>query len=326
MNLNRRQFLERGTLVMGASLVATMGGERASALLPGQSATPATPADMISQSRQAAANTPIKTTKLADNLFLLQGTGGNMVAQTGPDGTLLIDSSFATAAPHIQEALGKLDGHPLRLLVNTHWHFDHTDGNAAMHEAGAFIVAHKNTRVRLSTPQEIKSYHLHIPASPAGGLPQQTFDTSEVLYLNNDELALVHIAPAHTDSDIYISFKNGNVLHCGDLWFNGFYPFIDDSSGGNIRGMIQGCNVLLGVADDKTKIVPGHGPLGDKAALTAYRDMLATSADRVGKLKASGQSLDQVLAAKPTADLDANWGKGMMSANAFTTLVYNTLP
>jgi glyoxylase-like metal-dependent hydrolase (beta-lactamase superfamily II) len=281
---------------------------------------------MLSESRQAAAQAPVKVTKLTDTLFLLQGVGGNMVAQIGPDGKLLIDSSFSTAAPRIKDALDKLDSHPLRLLINTHWHFDHTDGNAAMHDAGAFIVAHRNTRTRLSTPQEIAFYHLRLPASPTASLPQETFEESETLYFNNDELSLVHIPPAHTDTDISIFFKNGNVLHAGDVWFNGMYPFIDGSSGGNVNGMIQGCDQLLAVADDKTKIVPGHGPLGDKAALTAYREMLATIATRVLKLKSSGQTVEQAVAAKPTAELDAAWGKGMFSGDAFTALVYSTLP
>jgi len=280
---------------------------------------------MLTQSREAAARTPIQTTKLTDAVFLLQGVGGNQVAQLGPDGKLLIDASFSTAAPHVGEALAKLDAHPLRLLVNTHWHFDHTDGNAAMHDAGAFIIAHRNTRARMATPQDIAAYKMHFDPSPANALPQQTFDAAQTLYFNNDELALVHLPPAHTDTDIYIHFKSANVLHTGDLWFNGFYPFIDASSGGKVRGMIAGCDQLLAVADDRTKIVPGHGPLGDKKALANYRAMLATAADSVEKLKSSGRTLEEAVAAKPTAALDPVWGKGFMTPDAFTAVVYSTL-
>ena len=246
--------------------------------------------------------------------------------QIGPDGKLLIDSSFATAAPHIKQAMAKLDAHPLKLLVNTHWHFDHTDGNAAMHDDGAFIIAQTNTRVRLSTPQQVEILQLRFSPAPTSALPQQTFDEQQKLFYNNDEVELAHFPNAHTDSDIYIFFKIANVMHTGDLWFNGVYPLIDDSSGGTINGMIQASDQLLTLVDEKTKIVPGHGPLGDRAALSTYRDMLATVATRVEKLKTSGQTLDQAVASKPTADLDAVWNKGGIGADKFVTLIYKTLP
>jgi glyoxylase-like metal-dependent hydrolase (beta-lactamase superfamily II) len=311
----------RAALAAGAGLLV----KSAFAAQTGSSPSPAA-TSMLVQARQAAAATPIKTTRLTDTVFLLEGVGGNQVVQVGPDGKLLIDSSFSTAAPRVKEALDKLDAHPLRLLINTHWHFDHTDGNAAMHDDGAFIIAHRNTRLRLATPQDIAAYHLHLDPSPTGALPQQTFDDKQTLYYNNDELSLAYIQPAHTDTDIYVFFKNANVLHAGDIWFNGFYPFIDASSGGRVHGMVNGCDQLLAIANDKTKIVPGHGPLGDKAALAKYRDMLATAATHIEKLKSSGKTVQQVIAAKPTASLDPEWGKGMMTPDAFTAVVYSTLP
>jgi len=295
-------------------------------LLGRQPAAPAPPPNSMMQSMRAAgATTPIQTTKLTDTIFLLQGVGGNMVAQIGPDGKLLIDSSVDTAARAIMQTLAKLNGSPLKLLLNTHWHFDHTDGNAALHDAGAFIIAQENTRLRLSTPQKVKLFNLDFPASSTGGLPQLTFVDNEKLYFDNDELDLVHAPNAHTDSDIFVHFVNGNVIHTGDLWFNGFYPIIDDGTGGTVNGMIQGVDQVLTLADDKTKIIPGHGPLGDKRALQKYRDMLSTVANRVEKLKISGQTLDQVVAAKPTADLDGAWGSGRMKPDMFVTVVYNTL-
>jgi cyclase len=325
-NMNRRMFMGRAALAAGAGLLTGFSTKTGFAAQTGASAAAATAPSMLDQARQTAATAPFKTTKLTDTVFLLQGAGGNQVVQIGPDGKLLIDSSFATAAPHIKEALDKLDPHPLRLLINTHWHFDHTDGNAAMHDDGAFIIAHRNTRLRLSTPQEIAAYHMHLDPSPTGALPQQTFDDKQTLYYNNDELSLAYIQPAHTDTDICVFFKNANVLHAGDIWFNGFYPFIDASSGGRVHGMVNGCDQLLAIADDKTKIVPGHGPLGDKAALAKYRDMLATAAANVEKLKASGQTVEQAVAAKPTASLDSVWGKGFMTPDVFTAVVYSTLP
>jgi cyclase len=306
----RRAFLKTSTMAASAACLPrmSMAFEQAA---PGQAA--------------AGPNTPVKNTKLTDTIYLLQGVGGNMVMQTGPDGQLLIDSSVATAADMVKSALAKLSSRPLKLLINTHWHFDHTSGNAAMHDAGAFIVAQQNTRVRLSSPQHVRVTNLDFPASPTSALPQQTFGDREQLFYNNDELDLVHTPDAHTDSDIFIHFTNANVVHTGDLWFNGMYPLIDDSTGGTINGMLRGVDQVLSVADDRTKIIPGHGELGDKAALQRYREMLATVANRVEKLKIGGQSLQQVVAAKPTSDLDATWAKGTIQPDVFVTLVYNTL-
>ena len=241
--------------------------------------------------QSAGATTPIKTTKLRDTVFLLQGVGGNMVAQTGPDGKLLIDSSVATAASQLKQALGLLGPQTLELLINTHWHFDHTDGNAALHNEGTLILAHENTRLRMSRPQRLDVLNLDFPPAPNSALPQ-----------------------------------NANVLHAGDIWFNGFYPLIDDSSGGRIDGMIRASSELISLSDTETKIIPGHGPLGDKAGLMAYRDMLVTVRDRVEGLKRGGRSLQEAVAARPTSDLDAKWGKGSMKPDVFVQQVYKTLP
>ena len=281
--------------------------------------------DLAQELRTAAASETIKTTKLTDTIFLLQGVGGNVVCQIGPDGKLVIDSQISTGTPKLLDALGKLGVHKLKLLINTHWHFDHTDGNAALHLAGAFIIAQDNTRARLLNPQTIQTYAAQFPAAPDAGLPQQTFPESETLWVNNDQEDLVHTPNGHTDSDIFIRFVKGNVIHTGDLWFNGMYPLIDIGSGGTVNGMIRGVDQVLALADDRTKIVPGHGPLGDKAALQTYREMLVTVADRVEKLKASGETVEQVVAAKPTADLDATWAKGTIQPNTFVALVYDSL-
>ena len=281
--------------------------------------------DLPQELRTAAADEKIRTTKLTDTIFLLQGVGGNVVCQIGPDGKLLIDSGIATGTHHLLDALAKLDEHRLRVLINTHWHFDHTDGNAALHLEGAFIIAQDNTRVRLEKPQYMAVYDVHFPSAPDAALPQETFPETETLWLNNDEEELIHTPDAHTDSDIFIQFHRGNVIHTGDLWFNGMYPLIDLSSGGTINGMIRGVDEVLQRADDRTKIVPGHGALGNKAELQGYREMLVEVADRVEKLKASGKTVQEAVAAKPTADLDAAWAKGAIKPGTFVALVYDSL-
>jgi cyclase len=322
--MTRRGFL-KGSAMAALTGPLTQRSALASLLQNPQTPVAPAPSNFIQSMRAQGATTPIQTTKLTDTIFLLQGVGSNMVAQIGPDGKLLIDSSVATAAPSILHTLDKLGPRPLKFLINTHWHFDHTDGNAALHLAGAFIIAQENTRVRMSAPQTIKLLNLSIPAAPTAALPQLTFPETDKLFVNNDELDLIHAPNAHTDSDIYIRFVNGNVIHTGDLWFNGYYPIIDPDSGGTINGMIRAVDEILGIADDRTKIVPGHGPAGDKRALQKYRDMLSTVANRVEKLKISGQTLQQVIAAKPTADFDAALGHGMMTPELFVTVIYNTL-
>lgn len=331
----RREFLLQSGLVSAAALLTRTGlvAQQAQAPAPapaaGNQASP-NPAvqpnpTLPDQLRKAAATETIKTTKLTDTVFLLQGVGGNVVCQTGPDGKLVIDSQISTGTPQLLDALTKLGPHPLHLLVNTHWHFDHTDGNAALRLQGASIVAHDNTRIRLSQPQYMEVYDVHFPPAPDAGLPQQTFPESNTLWINNDQASLVHAPSAHTDSDLFIHFVRGNVIHTGDLWFNGMYPLIDLSSGGSINGIIRGVDQVIELADDRTKIVPGHGSLGNKAQLQVYREMLVSVANRVEKLKAEGNSVQQAIAAKPTADLDATWAKGPIKPDTFVAIIYNSL-
>jgi glyoxylase-like metal-dependent hydrolase (beta-lactamase superfamily II) len=315
-------WLTRGNLLAQAAAAQSAGAAQASTSTnPAVQPNPNLP----QQLRTAAANEKIKTTRLTDTIFLLQGVGGNIVFQTGPDGGLLIDSGISTGTHHLLDALSKLDANRPKLLINTHWHFDHTDGNAELHTEGAFIVAQDNTRVRLSKPQYMAAYDVHFSAAPDAALPQATFTDKETLWVNNDRADLVHTPDAHTDSDIFIHFNRGNVIHTGDLWFNGMYPLIDLSSGGTINGMMRGVDQVLALADERTKIVPGHGPLGDKGALQRYREMLVTVADRVEKLKASGKTVEEAVAAAPTADLDAVWAKGNLKAGTFVALVYESL-
>jgi len=314
-DMNRRGFLRMGAAVSAATLLAPRW----------ISAQAAAPRPSLDAMREGALKTPIKTTKLYDNVFLLQGAGGNMAAQFGDDGVNLIDSSFSTAAPAILDAINTIDKEAAGTLINTHWHFDHTDGNERLNSAGFSIMAHQKTRERLSTPQTIKAFGLSIPAAARAAWPTLTFDSSLQLWLNDDSIDLVHFDAAHTDTDIYIHFHNADVLHVGDTWFNGFYPFIDESSGGNIGGMIKANEKALAVAGASTKIIPGHGPLGTKAELQSFHDMLTGVRDKVAALKSAGASEQEAIAKKPTAQWDAVWAKGTLAPDVFTGIVYRTI-
>jgi cyclase len=332
-NTTRREMLQMGSSLAGTALLSGIFPFGLAAAAGGwqqaqqQAQVPGAPIsnDRVAQMRAQAASVPLQSQKLRDNIYMLSGPGGNMIVLTGSEGKVLVDSSFAGAAPKIISALAAIDAKPLKLLINTHWHFDHTDGNAAMHEAGATIISHENTLKRLSSPQEIAAFQMHFDAAPPAAWPRRTFTDKFTLYYNDEQLDMAHILPAHTDGDIYVRYQKGNVLHAGDVWFNGTYPFIDPSSGGNINGMIAGSAQCLTQVDADSVIVPGHGPSGNKAALTKYHDMLVTVRDRVQKQKAAGKTLQEVVASKPTTDLDAEWGKGNVTGDFFTTLVYSTL-
>jgi glyoxylase-like metal-dependent hydrolase (beta-lactamase superfamily II) len=313
---SRRRFLRQASIAAGASLLLSRTSLWAQP--PGLHLTK-------QEFYTAAAHEKIRTTQLRDGIYLLQGAGGNVICHTGSDGSLLIDCQFAAGAPHLLAAMAAFKAQPLKLLINTHWHFDHTDANAVMHQHGAFLIAHENCRARLASPQVIAFYGLTFPPAPAAAIPQQTFTRNETVFFNGVTHRLMHAPTAHTDTDIFIHFAERNVIHTGDLWFNGYYPLIDVSTGGTIQGMIDGVNRCLALADSDTKIVPGHGELGTRAQLVQYRDMLATVAARVRTLKGQGKSLQQTLAANPTADLDAVWGKGAMKGSALTTFAWQTI-
>jgi glyoxylase-like metal-dependent hydrolase (beta-lactamase superfamily II) len=279
--------------------------------------------DPVAQMRAQMGAQPIVSARLSDRLTMLSGPGGNVVVLTGAEGKLVVDSFVQPAFPALKQALDKMGTAPIRMLIDTHWHMDHTDNNSNFRNAGAAILAHVNTKKRMSEAHDLLG--MHFPASPASALPTQTFLDVRKMQMNGEQLEAGRIPPAHTDTDIYVHFKRSNVLHLGDVFFNGMYPFIDAGTGGHINGQIAGATLALKLADTSTKIVPGHGPVADKSALTAYRDMLVTIRDRVKTLKTSGRSLADVVAAKPSAEFDAAWGKGMMQPNDFIGIVYSTV-
>jgi glyoxylase-like metal-dependent hydrolase (beta-lactamase superfamily II) len=244
----------------------------------------------------------------------------------GSDGAFLIDDQFAPLTPKILAAIGELTDQPVAFVVTTHWHFDHTGGNENLGEAGAIIVAHENVRNRMSTEQFNEIFNRRTPPSPDGALPVVTFTESVSFHLNGDEIRVEHVENAHTDGDALVFFKKANVVHMGDTFFNGMYPFIDTSSGGRIDGVIAAADLVLASADKRTKIIPGHGEMGDAADLREYRDMLATVRDRVMRLKRDGKSREQVVAADVVADYNPTWGGGFMKPDVWIGIVYDSLP
>jgi len=266
----------------------------------------------------------VRTVKVGDGVYMLQGAGGNIGVSVGSDGVILIDDQFAPLSEKIKAAVAALGG-PIRFLLNTHWHGDHTGGNENFAKSGVVIVAHENVRRRMSVEQFVAALNQRVPPSPTGALPVVTFTDAVTFYLNGDSINVFHVAPAHTDGDAIIWFRHANVIHMGDTFFNGRYPLIDLSSGGSIDGMVGAADRVLAVADANTKIIPGHGPLGDRAALQTYRTMLATIRDRIRQAVAAGRTLEQVQAAKPTAEFDAVWGNGRITPTLFVEMLYTDL-
>ena len=264
----------------------------------------------------------VKTTSVAGSVSMLQGEGGNIGVLVGPDGVLLVDDEYAPLVPKIEAAVKQLSPKPIRFVVNTHFHGDHTGGNAGLGTDGAIIIAQDNVRKRLSTEQFSPFSKQMRPPLPVVAWPVVTFADSVSFHLDGEDIDVFHIAPAHTDGDSVVWFKTSNVVHAGDLFFNGLYPFIDFGTGGSIDGVVAGADLVLSRINDQAKVIPGHGPVGSKADLKRYRDMLATIRDRVRKAIQDGKTLDQTVASKPTAEFDAAWGNGFLKPEAFVALLY----
>ncbi len=268
----------------------------------------------------------IKTVKLGHGIYMLTGAGGNIGISSGKDGVFMIDDQFAPLTPKIKQAIAAISDKPVRFMINTHWHYDHTGGNENLGKDGVVIVAHDNVYKRMSKDGFIKAFNKKIPASPEIALPVITFNDEVTFHLNDLEINVVHRKKSHTDGDSMVFFKSANVIHTGDIFFNGMYPFIDASSEGSIQGMIDSANFALSMSDDKTLIIPGHGPLGDKKSLTAYRDMLVVVRDRMQKLMDEGKSMEQIIALKPNSDLDEKWGNGFLKPDVFLKILNSAMP
>jgi glyoxylase-like metal-dependent hydrolase (beta-lactamase superfamily II) len=279
-------------------------------------------AGLVQAMLDAAAKDPIIVHPVRRNISVLEGSGGNIAVLTGKDGKLLVDAGFVVSRPRVASALASINADPIKHLINTHWHTDHTDGNAWLHSAGAEITAQENTRKRLLVDTRVEGWEWTFPAAPAGALPVNVFAAEHEMRRNNTRLTMKYYGPAHTDSDVWVIFTDADVVHVGDTWWNGVYPFIDYSTGGSIDGQIRAAEANLAAFTKKMIIIPGHGPVGDRSGVAEFRDMLAGTRENVARLKKQGRSLDEIIAAKPTAAYDGKWGQFLITPAHFTALVY----
>jgi cyclase len=267
----------------------------------------------------------IRTTDLGNHVYMLEGQGGNITVAAANDGVIMVDGQFAPLHDKIRAAIEAISKQPIRYLINTHYHGDHTGGNELFAKDGATVVSQINVRNRLAAGTTNGLTGVKTPPAPQGALPSKTYVNVYKIRVGSRVADLKHIANAHTDGDTYIWFKTANVLSTGDTFTNGRYPNIDFANGGNIKGMIAAADAYLRLANAKTKIVPGHGPLADRAVLTEYRTMLTTARDRMAKLVKEGKSEDDAIAAKPFADLDAKWAPTELAGKNFIRVVWHSL-
>jgi glyoxylase-like metal-dependent hydrolase (beta-lactamase superfamily II) len=316
MNSQKLRTVEvRGCLYLLFSILAVAIARLAPIVLA-QATSP------VTKINEAAAKADISLQQLRGNISVLMGSGGNIVVFTSAEGKLLVDAGIAVSRPRIQAALDSISQAPLKYVINTHWHWDHTDGNAWMHDLGATIVAQENTLKRLSTTTRVEDWNYAFKPAPIGARPTVLVKTDKTINFNGETVVIKGYGPGHTDTDVSVYFTKADVMSLGDIWWNGYYPFIDYSTGGSIDAMIRLTNTYLNSVTDNTVIVPGHGPVGNRAQLIEFRDMLVAIRARVAHLKRQGESLDDVIAAKPTAAYDAKWGGFVIDPAFFTRLVY----
>jgi cyclase len=267
----------------------------------------------------------IKATKLTERLALLSGDGGNVGLVFGEDGLFMIDGGYANRAAELQKAVAEAHSHPVRILFNTHWHGDHVGSNELLGKTGVKIIAHQNAKYWLSQRVNEEVFNTTVEPLKPEGLPAQTFVDGGKMTFGSEKIEYKWVPYSHTDNDVYLFFPSANVLHTGDLFFNGMYPVVDYSTGGWIGGMATALDKLLKIGDAKTQIIPGHGPLATKEDMKAAREVLHTISDRLGQFSKKGASLDEVLKANPVADFDDKWGKGFLNGDRFLRMAYPSI-
>lgn len=263
--------------------------------------------------------------KITENIYMLKGSGGNIGVCVGEKGVLMIDSQFAPLSDKIKTAIKALSDQPIHYLVNTHWHGDHTGGNENINTDEILLVAHDNVYERMSKDNLIKAFSRTVPAAPKNARPEITFTDKMTLRFNGEAVMVFHVDNAHTDGDAMVYFANSNVLHMGDTYFNGRYPYIDLSSGGSVDGLLNAINTAIMIVDEDTKIIPGHGDLSNKKELLKYREVVLTVRDRVKTAIKNGKSLEAIKAAKLNADYDEAWGSGFIDGARIVDIMYTSL-
>ena len=266
----------------------------------------------------------IKTNKITDNIFMLEGSGGNIGVFIGEDGVFMIDDQYAPLSDKIKKAIGELSSKDVKYLINTHWHGDHAGGNENFGKDGATIVAHENVLERLSTDQHSKAFNRTTPASPKVAWPTITFEENMSIHMNGQKVMLMHVHNAHTDGDTFVWFPESNVLHMGDCFFKGRFPYIDLGSGGSVQGAMRAIEAAMMITDADTKIIPGHGTMADKSDLLEYYQMLTTMYDRVKQHVVMGKTVDEIKVAGLTDDY-AEWGTGFINAERIIDIIWTDI-
>ncbi len=285
-------------------------------------------APALAQNNNDASKVKLGVVQVAPGISVIEGVegfaGGNVGVSVGPDGMFIIDDELEMMSAKLQAELAKLSKSPVRFVINTHHHGDHAGGNAAFGSKGAVILAHDNVRQRLSVA-ELEQAKDKVVAKPGLGLPVVTFAQDVTLHLNGDTVHVFHVPPAHTDGDVVVHFTKANVIHTGDLFLSSGYPFVDRKSGGNFEGFITAADAILAKCNDSTRVIPGHGKVVGRKELAAWRDRLEQIRQRVAKLIRQGKTLEQIIAAKPTADLDAQAGSNFIKPDAIVEAAYSSL-
>jgi len=270
----------------------------------------------------AAVASQVTVHRIRGNVSMLDGSGGEITVLSGSEGLLMVDAGIAVSRRKIEAALRSIGPGKLRYVVDTHWHWDHTDGNGWVRRTGATVIASRRAYARLTQTNRIVEWEHTFTPVPKGDLPNEILAGNKTMRFAGETVRIRHYRAGHTDGDVSVYFVNANVLSTGDSFWNGVYPFIDYVTGGSIDGAIRAANANLAMSNARTLFVPGHGPVGNRTDLTQWRDMLVAIRSRVAALKAQGKSIDQVVAAHPTAAFDARWGRGVISGALFTRLVY----
>jgi glyoxylase-like metal-dependent hydrolase (beta-lactamase superfamily II) len=270
----------------------------------------------------ASKTAKVSVTPLRKNISLLEGSGGNIAVLDGPQGKLLVDGGIGFSKAHVLEALNSISAKPVKYLINTHWHFDHTYGNEWLHGEGATIMAQDVTKKHLESTIKVDDWSYTFQPLPKAALPTVIYKSEHKVDFNGETVHIKTYKPAHTDADSFVHFTGADILHVADTFWNGYFPFIDYSTGGNIDGMIAAAGQNIARAGKDTIVIPGHGPIGNKSHLVEFHEMLVTVREKVAKLKHSGKSLNEIIAARPTEKYDAKYGGFVISGKLFTTLVY----